>query len=53
IGLQLAVQGSQAKINSTIETQLKYMDIDSSQQFYVVNINDYDLILGTPWMYQH
>ena len=53
IGLQLTVQGSWSKINAEVSTQLEYQDIREYRQFNVINLNDYDLILGTPWMYQH
>jgi hypothetical protein len=32
---------------------LKYQDIDEQRTLDIININNYDLILGTPWMYQH
>ena len=53
IGLQLAVQGSRSKINVTVEAQLTYQGINEVRTLDVVNLNDYDLILGTPWIYQH
>jgi len=53
IGLQLAVQGSRSKINSTVTTCSTYQGINESRQFDMVNLNDYNVILGTPWMYQH
>ena len=33
--------------------QLKYQGIDEKHTFDVINLNSYDLILGTPWMHQH
>lgn len=53
IGLQLAIQGSRSKINAEVSTQLEYQNIREYRRFDVINLNDYDLILGTPWMYQH
>ena len=53
ITLQLAVQGSRSKVNSRVEARLQYQSIDETRQFDVININSYDLILGTPWMWQH
>lgn len=53
VGLQLAVQGSRSKINSTVNAWLTYQNIEETQQFDIVNLNDYDVILGTPFMYQH
>ena len=53
IGLQLAVQGSRSKINASVEVDLVYHGIIETQCFDVANLNDYDVILGTPWIYQH
>lgn len=53
LGLQLAVQGSRSKINSFITVNCSYQNIRDLQWFDVANINDYDAILGTPWIYQH
>jgi reverse transcriptase-like protein/aspartyl protease/zinc knuckle protein len=53
LGLQLAVQGSRSKINAFVNIDYSYQDITDSRRFDVANLNDYDLILGTPWMYQH
>ena len=53
LSLQLAVQGSRSKVNATATVRLKYQDIDEERSFDIININSYDLILGTPWMYQH
>jgi hypothetical protein len=53
LGLQLAVQGSRSKINSYINVKYSYQNIEDSRQFDVINLNDYDIILGTPWIYQH
>ena len=32
---------------------MKYQSIDEKHTLDVININSYDLILGTPWLYQH
>ena len=53
ISLQLAVQGSRSKVNARATLKLEYQDICEDRTFDVININNYDLILGTPWMYQH
>jgi Retroviral aspartyl protease len=53
LSLQLAVQGSRSKINATTTVNLKYQGINEECTFDIANINNYDLILGTPWMYQH
>ena len=33
--------------------QFKYQDVHETRTFDVINLNNYDLILGTPWMHQH
>jgi hypothetical protein len=53
LSLHLAVQGSRSKVNSRATVRLKYQEIDESRTFDVINLNNYDVILGTPWMYQH
>ena len=53
LSLQLAVQGSRSKVNSVAVVRLGYQDIDEERTLDVININNYDLILGTPWLYQH
>jgi hypothetical protein len=53
LGLQLAVQGSRSRINSCVNVDYSYQNIKGSRRFDVANLNDYDIILGTPWMYQH
>lgn len=53
IPLQLAVQGSRSSINSFVKIRLKYQGIDEDRVFHVINVSSYDLILGTPFIYQH
>ena len=51
--LQLAVQGSRSVINSRVEARFQFEGIDEIRSFDVINLNNYDVILGTPWLYQH
>lgn len=53
LGLQLVVQGSRSKINAFVVVNYSYQNIRDSRHFDVANLNDYNIILGTPWMYQH
>lgn len=53
LALQLAVQGSRSKVNSVATVQLRYQEINERRTFDIINLNSYDLILGTPWMHQH
>ena len=47
------MQGSCSKVNSGTTAQLQYQDIDESRYFDIVNLSNYDLILGTPFLFQH
>ena len=49
----MAVQGLRSKINSCVNISYSYQNIKDLRRFDVANLNDYDLILGTPWIYQH
>lgn len=51
--LQLAVHGSRSKVNRSTTVQFAYQDINGPRRFDVVNLDNYDVILGTPWIYQH
>nr|VWP01829.1 Uncharacterized protein [Ganoderma boninense] len=51
--LHLAVQGSHAKINYGCTAQLEYQDISSKCYFNIINLLNYNLILGTPFFFQH
>jgi hypothetical protein len=51
--VQLAVQGSRSRSNSRARVRFQYQGIDEERLFDIININSYDLILGTPWLYQH
>ena len=53
LALQLAVQGSRSKVNYVATAQLQYQEINENRTFDIINLNNYDLILGTPWMHQH
>ena len=53
VGLQLAIQGSRSKIVAMVDAHLVYQDVSEKQTFDIINLNDYNVILGTPWLYQH
>jgi hypothetical protein len=53
LSLLLAVQGSRSKINSQAKALLEYADIKEERTFDIVNLSNYDVVLGTPWMFQH
>ena len=51
--VQLAVHGSRSKINCSVTVNFKYQAIDEKRCFDVVNLDSYDMILGTPFLFQH
>jgi len=53
IVVQLAVQGSQSKVNYGARARLQYQTIDEDRHFDIINLQNYDLVLGTPFMFQH
>ena len=53
IPIQLAVQGSRSRINYGATAELCYQTIQEQRYLDVINLSGYDLILGTPWLFQH
>jgi hypothetical protein len=53
LNIRLAVHGSCSKTNADVTVQFKYQDIDESRKFDVANLDAYDVILGTPFLFQH
>ncbi|TFY61096.1 hypothetical protein EVJ58_g4727, partial [Rhodofomes roseus] len=52
--VHLAVQGSRAKINLGCKARLSYQAISDVERYFdIVNLLNYDVILGTPFMFQH
>ncbi|KAJ8507317.1 hypothetical protein ONZ45_g10305 [Pleurotus djamor] len=51
--LQMAVQGSRSKITRGCRVDMEYQSIREERYFDVTNIANYDIILGTPFLYQH
>ncbi|KDQ22499.1 hypothetical protein PLEOSDRAFT_1020767, partial [Pleurotus ostreatus PC15] len=51
--LQLAVQGSRSKVNWGCRAWIAYQSINEERYFDIINLSNYDLILGTPWIFQH
>ena len=49
----MVVQGSRSKVNAIATAQLQYQEIKEDCTFDIINLNNYDIILGTPWMHQH
>ena len=53
IGIQLAVTGSKSVINYSANATIKYNGKESKEYFDIVNIDYYDVILGTPFLRKH
>ncbi|KAF9489600.1 hypothetical protein BDN71DRAFT_1401365 [Pleurotus eryngii] len=53
VPLQLGTVGSSAKLQFGTNVNIQIMDIDDVEYCNVVNINQYDTILGTPFMHKH
>ena len=53
LSIQLAIHGSRSKVNCGVRVNLQYQGIDCERRFDVVNLDNYDAILGTPFLFQH
>ncbi|KZV78652.1 hypothetical protein EXIGLDRAFT_633571, partial [Exidia glandulosa HHB12029] len=53
MNLQMAVSGSQSKVNVECTTDFAYQDIRERRTWDVANIDHYDIVLGTPFIWQH
>jgi hypothetical protein len=53
LSVQLAVQGSRTRANYGTKVNIKYQNINCERYFDIINLDGYDLILGTPFMFQH
>ena len=53
LALQLAVHGSRSKINHSVTVDFAYQEIKCPRRFDVANLDNYDLILGTLFLFQH
>ena len=51
--IQLAVQGSHSRVNFGISVRFQYQGADYQRYFDVINLQNYDIILGTLFLYQH
>jgi hypothetical protein len=53
VPMQLGMRGSQVKINYGTKACIKYGHVDVQHYFDIVNIDRYDVILGTVFMRKH
>ena len=55
VGLQLGARGSHTKISYGAKARMAVVQVDDSEEYYfhVVDIDRYDIILGTPFFTKH
>ena len=53
LSVQLAVHGSRSKINCGARVNFQYQAINCERRFDIANLDNYDAILGTPFLFQH
>ena len=53
LSVQLAVHSSGSKVNCGTTVKFQYQSIDCDCRFDITNLDNYDVILGTPFLYQH
>ncbi|QRV95892.1 Pol polyprotein/retrotransposon [Ceratobasidium sp. AG-Ba] len=53
IGIQMAATGSKSSINYVVEERFSYQGIDEMLRFNVINIDNYDMILGNLFFSQY
>lgn len=53
LSVHLAVRGSRSEITRGTTVNFRYQTIDCDRRFDIADIDKYDAILGTPFMYQH
>ena len=51
--IQLVVQGSRSKVNYYTNVRIQYREINSIQHFDIMNLNNYNIILGILFLFQH
>ncbi|KAF8761936.1 hypothetical protein RHS01_00156 [Rhizoctonia solani] len=51
--VQLAMAGSRGTLHYGVKARIEYQGIDEYRDFNVGNLDNYDLILGTPFLFQH
>jgi len=51
--IQLAIQGSRLKVNFGTKVHFSYQNVREERFFDIINLQNYDLILGTPFIFQH
>lgn len=53
LGVQMAAVGSRSMVFATTTVDFEYQSVKSKRRFDIMNLDNYDMILGTPFIYQH
>lgn len=53
VNVNMVVQGSRTKVNHCAQVDFQYQEIREQRHFDIMNLSNYDVILGTPFLYQH
>jgi RNase H-like domain found in reverse transcriptase/Reverse transcriptase (RNA-dependent DNA polymerase)/gag-polyprotein putative aspartyl protease len=53
ITCQMAASGSRTMITSSADAKFQYQGINETRRFDVINLENHDIILGTPFLWQH
>ncbi|CEL62322.1 hypothetical protein RSOLAG1IB_12547 [Rhizoctonia solani AG-1 IB] len=51
--VQLAMAGSRGTLHYGVCARIEYQSVDEQREFDVGNLDNYDVILGTPFLFQH
>ncbi|EUC57545.1 retroviral aspartyl protease, partial [Rhizoctonia solani AG-3 Rhs1AP] len=51
--VQLAMAGSRGTLHHGVKARIEYQSVDEEREFDVGNLDNHDLILGTPFLFQH
>ena len=51
--IQLVVQDSRLKVNYCTNVRIQYREINSVQYFNIINLDNYNIILETLFLFQH
>ncbi|KAF8752795.1 hypothetical protein RHS01_07224 [Rhizoctonia solani] len=51
--VQLAMAGSRGTLHYCAQARIEYQTVNKNRQFDVGNLDNYDVILGTPFLFQH
>ena len=53
LSVQLAIHRSRSKINCGAKVNFQYQSINCEWRFDIANLDNYDAVLGTPFLFQH